>query len=228
MATATKRVSHPIFARAFDHTAWKLEDRGQREHRKKLLEGLAGRVIEVGAGNGLNFPHYPDSVTEVVAVEPEPFLRERADEATASAPVEITIVDGVAEALPVEDGSFDAAVASLVLCSVFDQQQALAEIRRVLRAGGELRFYEHVRAQSPIAARAQRAFDLVWPLIGGGCHASRDTLAAIKTAGFEIENCERFLFKPLPLALPTAPHIRGIARRPPTPEPRHGGSVLAP
>lgn len=217
MATAMKRPSHPIFARAFDHTAWKLEDRGQREHRKKLLEGLAGRVIEVGAGNGLNFPHYPNSVTEVVAVEPEPFLRERADEAAGHASVKVTVVDGVAEALPGNDRSFDAAVASLVLCSVFDQRQALAELWRVLRPEGELRFYEHVRAQSPIAAPAQRAFDLIWPFIGGGCHASRDTLAAIKEAGFEIESCERFLFKPLPFALPTAPHIRGVARRPPAP-----------
>jgi ubiquinone/menaquinone biosynthesis C-methylase UbiE len=95
--------------------------------------------------------------------------------------------------------------------------QALAELRRVLRPGGELRFYEHVRAQNPVAAGAQRVFDLIWPLIAGGCQTSRDTLAAIEKAGFEIETCERFLFKPFPLALPTAPHIRGIARSPTTP-----------
>jgi ubiquinone/menaquinone biosynthesis C-methylase UbiE len=217
VANPTKRVSHPFFARAFDRTAWKLEDRGQREQRKTLLEGLAGRVIEVGAGNGLNFPYYPDSVTEVVAVEPERFLRERAREAATNAPVKVTIVDGTAEALPAEDGSFDAAVASLVLCSVHSQGHALDQLRRVIRPGGELRFYEHVRAQNPVAARGQCAFDLFWPLIGGGCHTSRDTLAAIQKAGFEIETCERFLFKPFPMALPTAPHIRGIARRPMTP-----------
>lgn len=216
MATASKRVSHPIFARGFDRTAHKIDDRGQREHRRQLLAGLAGRVIEVGAGNGLNFPHYPESVSEVVAVEPEPFLRERAREAAATAPVKVVVVDGTAEALPAADGSFDAGVVSLVLCSVFDQAQALAELRRVIRPGGELRFYEHVRAQHPLAARGQRAFDLVWPLIGGGCHASRDTLAAIKNGGFEIESCEWFLFKPFPFALPTAPHIRGVARRPAT------------
>jgi ubiquinone/menaquinone biosynthesis C-methylase UbiE len=217
VADGTRHVSHPLFARVFDRAAWKLEDRGQREHRKTLLEGLAGRVIEIGAGNGLNFPYYPDAVTEVVAVEPEPFLRERAREAAANATVTVTIVDGTAEALPAEDAAFDAAVASLVLCSVYDQAQALAELWRVLRPGGELRFYEHVRAESPVAARAQRTFDLIWPLIAGGCHTSRETLAAIQQAGFAIETYERFLFKPFPLALPTAPHIRGIARRPTIP-----------
>jgi ubiquinone/menaquinone biosynthesis C-methylase UbiE len=206
-------VSHPLFARGFDRAAHKLEDRGQRENRQKLLSGLAGRVIEIGAGNGLNFPHYPGAVSEVVAVEPEPFLRERSLQAAQTAPVPITVLDGTAEALPAEDASFDGAVASLVLCSVYDQRQALAEVRRVLRPGGELRFYEHVRAQGRYAARAQQAFDLVWPLIGGGCHTSRDTLAAISEAGFEIARCERFLFKPMPLALPTAPHILGSARR---------------
>jgi ubiquinone/menaquinone biosynthesis C-methylase UbiE len=103
---------------AFERTAYKLEEHGQREHRQQLLAGLSGRVIEVGAGNGLNFPHYPETVSEVVAVEPEPYLRKRAAEAAAEASVKIEIVDGTADDLPAEDASFDAAVASLVLCSV--------------------------------------------------------------------------------------------------------------
>jgi ubiquinone/menaquinone biosynthesis C-methylase UbiE len=216
MATASKRVSHPLFARGFDRTAHKIDDRGQREHRRQLLAALAGRVIEVGAGNGLNFPHYPESVTEVVAVEPESFLRERAREVAATAPVKVSVVDGTAERLPASDSSFDAGVVSLVLCSVFDQAQALAELRRVIRPGGELRFYEHVRAQPPLAARAQRVFDIVWHLVAGGCHTSRDTLTAIEKAGFQIEHYERLLFKPYAVAVATAPHILGVARRPTT------------
>jgi ubiquinone/menaquinone biosynthesis C-methylase UbiE len=198
-------IEHPLFARLFDRASRKLEERGQREHRQVLLAGLSGRVIEVGAGNGLNFPHYPPSVTAVLAVEPEPFLRERAVEAARAAPVEITVIAGVAEALPVETASFDAGVVSLVLCSVSDQSKALAELRRVIRPGGELRFYEHVRATRPLLAHAQQAFDALWPRLAGGCHTSRDTRSAIERAGFVIESCDGFLFRPLPLALPTAP-----------------------
>jgi ubiquinone/menaquinone biosynthesis C-methylase UbiE len=216
VSTPPKRISHPLFARGFDRTAWKIEDRGQRDNRRRALAGLRGSVIEVGAGNGLNFTLYPDTVGEVVAVEPEPFLRERAREAARSAPVEVTVVDGTAERLPVDDSSFDAGVVSLVLCSVFDQAQALRELVRVIRPGGELRFYEHVRAEHPLAFRAQRAFDVVWHRIAGGCHTSRDTLAAIRDAGFEVERYERMLFKPYRLALATAPHILGAARRPHT------------
>ena len=101
-------VRHPIFARVFDRLSRKVEDRGQAEHRGELLAGLAGRVIEVGAGNGLNFPHYPTAVAEVIAVEPEPYLRERAREAAATAGAAIRVVDGTAERLPAEAASFDA------------------------------------------------------------------------------------------------------------------------
>lgn len=122
------------------------------------------------------------------------------------------LVDGRAERLPADDASVDAAVVSLVLCSVEDVDRALAEIRRVLLPAGELRFYEHVRAETPALARGQRALDLVWPRFVGGCHTSRETLAAIERAGFTIERVRRFRFLPTPLALPVAPHIVGVAR----------------
>src|SRR6266508_2488374 len=114
------------------------------EHRRKLLAGLSGQVVEVGAGNGLNFTLYPETVEHVLAVEPEPLLREAAIEEAKKAPVPVEVVDGLASELPAEDASQNAAVASLVLCSVPDQAEALAEMRRVLKPGGELRFYEHV------------------------------------------------------------------------------------
>jgi ubiquinone/menaquinone biosynthesis C-methylase UbiE len=207
----TTAVRHPIFARLFDYGSRRIDEGEQRAHRARLVRGLAGRVIEVGAGNGLNFLHYPAQVTEVVAVEPEPFLRARASEAAATAPVPVVVVDGTAEALPLEDESCDAAVASLVLCSVRDQRAALAEIHRVLRAGGELRFYEHVRSEAPHLARWQRRVDHLWPHLGGGCHASRDTLAAIRSAGFRVEELEQFTFKPTWCATLTSPHILGRA-----------------
>lgn len=211
--SADSEIRNPVFARVYDWVSARAEDAGQREHRAELLEGLQGRVVEVGAGNGLSFPHYPASVSEVIAVEPEPFLRERATAAAADAPVPVQVVDGLADRLPLPDASLDAAVASLVLCSVPDQGRALAEIRRVLRPGGELRFYEHVRSQSNGFARFQRTVDVAWPRIAGGCHTHRDTRRAIVAGGFRIERCRRFTFRPCSLVAPVAPHVLGRARR---------------
>ena len=205
------RVEHPLFARMYARFSPGAELKGGSEHRDELLAGAAGRVIEVGAGNGLNFAHYPPAVTEVVAVEPEPYLRERAQEAAAEADVAVRVVDGVADALPAEPASFDVAIASLVLCSVPDQAAALAEMRRVLRPGGELRFYEHVMSDTPRRAAIQRRLDAwrVWPKLCGGCHLGRDTTAAIEAAGFRIERCRRFPFAAGPVALA---HVIGLAR----------------
>lgn len=204
---------HPLVARIYARMSGRAEARGQAGHRRNLLAGLSGHVLELGAGNGLNFPYYPATVSEVVAVKPESYLRERAAEAAARAPVSVRVVPGLADSLPFATGSFDAAVASLVLCSVPDQHRALAELFRVVHSGGELRFYEHVVASAPLARLAQRAADAtLWPHVGGGCHLARDTAAEIREAGFVIESCERFAFAPSPLV--TLPHIRGIARRP--------------
>jgi len=207
-------VSHPLFARFFARCAPAAERLGGAAHRVELLADLEGKVIEVGAGSGLNFAHYPSSVTEVVAVEPEPYLRARATEAARQAPVPVRVVEGTAAALPSEDGAFDAAIASLVLCSVPDQAAALAECSRVLRTGGELRFYEHVLAEEPGLARLQRGVDLVWPHLGGGCHTSRDTLRVIEQAGFSVTSCRRFSFRPCLLFAPVSPHMIGRATRP--------------
>jgi ubiquinone/menaquinone biosynthesis C-methylase UbiE len=207
-------VHHPLFARVYMRLTSGKKAHGEDEHRRKMLAGVAGRVIEVGAGNGLNFALYPEAVTEVLAVEPEPLLREAAIKAASEAPVKVDVVDGVAGRLPAEDESFDAGVASLVLCSVSDQAEALAELRRVIRPGGELRFYEHVVANRPFTARLQRAADATfWPRIGGGCHMARDTLASIEDAGFDVDTSERFPFSP-GAPVPALPHILGVARRP--------------
>ena len=205
----TTEVRHPIFAQIYARMSPATDAKGGAEHRRELLAGLSGRVLELGAGNGLNFPHYPDTVSEIVAVEPEAYLRERAREAATPT---VTVVDAIADRLPFADESFDAAVASLVLCSVPNEAKALAELWRVLRLGGELRFYEHVRPNNPrTAALWQRLDDWnLYPRIAGGCHAARDTEGAIRAAGFTIEACRRFPFKGGPV---TAPHILGAARR---------------
>ncbi|WP_370327116.1 class I SAM-dependent methyltransferase [Euzebya sp.] len=206
-------VSHPVFARVYERLSRRMEQHGNAEHRRRLLADLHGRVIEVGAGNGLNFAHYPPGVDGVLAVEPEPRLRRAAIRAAQSAAVPITVVDGLADALPAADGSVDAAVASLVLCSVPDQSVALAELHRILQPGGELRFYEYVRAHEPRLASVQRAVDHVWPYLAGGCHTSRRTVAAIKAAGFVIDDIAAFRFPETRIPLPPAPHVIGVARR---------------
>ena len=195
----------------YPRAAEQADRRGAAEHRRRLLEGLAGRVVEVGAGDGRNFAHYPPTVSEVVAVEPEPTLRELAKRA-ADSRVEVT--PGLADALPFADAEFDAAVASLVLCSVPDQARALSELRRVLRPGGELRFYEHVIAtRQPKRALFQLADRTgAWPKLAAGCHLARDTVAAIIAAGFEIERCERIEFRGAPVE-PRLTYVLGGARR---------------
>jgi SAM-dependent methyltransferase len=204
-------IRHPLFARLYALTSPGMERKGVAEHRAEMLAGIAGRVLELGAGNGLNFAHYPAAVTDVVAVEPEPYLRERATGAAAEAPVPVTVVAGRADALPAADGAFDAAVASLVLCTVPDQAAALAELRRVLRPGGALHFYEHVVGRGRLGA-TQRCIDRsgIWPRVAGGCHSARDTAAAIAANGFAIERCRRFGF---PIGPIPVPHVIGVARR---------------
>lgn len=209
----TTDVRHPVFARIYTRLSKKMDVRGGREHRQRLLAGLTGDVVEVGAGNGLNFRHYPQTVTRVLAVEPEEYLRNEAVRNAARAPVPVDLVAGTSEALPAADATFDAAVCSLMLCSVPDQAVALAEIRRVLKPDGELRFYEHVEADSPSLARVQRAMDATfWPKVAGGCHASRDTVAAITHAGFAVEALDAFRFPDGRVPVPTSPHVIGAAR----------------
>ncbi len=209
-----EKVHHPVFARLYLRSVEGRAGGPEDDYRRRLLSGLAGHVIEVGAGSGVNFSLYPDTVEHVLAVEPEPVLRAQATRHAAEAPVPVTVVDGVSGRLPAADASMDGVVASLVLCSVPDQRTALAEFGRVLRAGGELRFYEHVIAHHAAAASLQRVADrLVWPHVAGGCHLARDTAAEIERGGFTIEECERFTFSP-GAPVPPIPHILGRARLP--------------
>ncbi|GAA4929200.1 class I SAM-dependent methyltransferase [Streptomyces coeruleoprunus] len=213
---ARDAVHHPLFARFYARVSVVADAKGGvAAYRRELLDGLSGRVIEVGAGNGLNFAYYPGAVSEVVAIEPERLLRRLAVEAAVRAGVPVDVVPGAAEALPVKSEAFDGAVASLVLCSVRDLRRSLAELRRVLKPGGELRFFEHGLAPGKLMATAQRALDAtVWPLMCGGCHTARDPLAAIEAAGFEIVTYRRLRVPEKGVRLPTSACVLGVARRP--------------
>jgi ubiquinone/menaquinone biosynthesis C-methylase UbiE len=205
-------IRHPLFARFFDRFSHFMEP-AVGPQRDELLAGLSGRVLEIGAGNGINFSHYPSSVDEVVAIEPEPYMRRKAQVAATGAPVSVSVRPGVAEALEFEAASFDAVIACLVLCTVPAPSRALSEALRILKAGGELRFFEHVRSERPAKARLQNLADgsRVWPRLGGGCHCSRDTVGVIEAAGFRVSNTERLDVGPRWGI--TNPHVLGRALR---------------
>jgi ubiquinone/menaquinone biosynthesis C-methylase UbiE len=160
--------------------------------REEVAEQASGQVLEVGAGSGRNFPYYShERVERVEAVEPDAAMLRYARERLAQAPVPITLVQAPAEALPFADATFESAVATLVFCSVFDPPQALRELLRVLKPGGNLLLVEHVRSHHRLAARLQ---DLLVPLtarLAGNCHWNRDTERIVAESGFIICSVRR-------------------------------------
>jgi SAM-dependent methyltransferase len=201
------------YARVYLWVAAHAEGRGTREHRRELLAGLAGTVCEVGVGPGLTFPHYPSTVERIIAIEPDGALREHAATAARGCPIPVQVCHGVADRLPVLDGACDAVVFSLVLCSVPDLAGALAETRRVLRPGGEVRFYEHVRSSRRLVAKAEDALTPAWSRLAGGCHPNREPVAAIRAAGFHHVEARRLSFSPV-RGTPTFAHVIGRAVAP--------------
>ena len=203
----------PVFARCYASLSRRRETEGMAELRAELLDGLRGTVVEVGSGNGMNFGHYPAGVTRVDAVEPEPHLRGLAGTAATRAGVPVRVHAGTAERLPLLDGSADAAVLCLVMCSLPDRPAALAELRRVLRPGGEVRFLEHTVADTAGLRAVQRIADAtVWPLLTGGCHTARDPVAALTRAGFQVTGLRRLRFPETRVTQPASPHVLGTAR----------------
>jgi len=201
-----------VFSRFYARISPRLEDEGMADLRRELLDELTGEVVEVGAGNGLNFAHYPNTVTDVQAIEPEPYLRGLATRAADSAAVPVTVLAGTADRLPLPDDSVDAAVLCLVMCSLDDRSAALAELRRVLRPRGTLRFLEHTIAETPGLRMAQRVADAtVWPLLAGGCHTATDPAGAITAAGFEITSIRKLRFPENRFTQPSSPHVLGSA-----------------
>ena len=190
----------------------RLAERGPMvDRRRALLSNAVGVTVEVGAGTGLNARHYPRSVSKVTATEPDRYMLRRLRRAVADARVPILVERAPAEAIPLEDSSADSVVSTLVLCSVPDQAEALGEIMRVLKPGGRLLFLEHVRSPNPRLARWQDRIERPWTWCAGGCHPNRDTESAIRTAGFEVADIERF---DLPAPPIVRPHVRGVATKP--------------
>ncbi len=180
-----------VVATLYDRMLADSERAGLSDRRGALLAATYGSVIEIGAGTGLNLAHYPDSVRELVLLEPETAMANRLERRIASSSLPLRLVRAPAEKIPVADATFDFAVSTLVLCSVRDPQRALRELRRVLKPDGRLLFLEHVRAAERGSARQQDWIDPLWSRVGCGCHCNRDTLQAIAGAGFSVQELER-------------------------------------
>ena len=200
------------FGASYARVGPRMDARGATEHRRRLVEAAHGIVIEIGAGYGGTFPFFPSAVSRVLALEPDPTLRGLALAAASTAPVPVSVQDGVAEALPAADASVDVVVSSLVLCSVADQSIALAEVVRVLRPGGLLLFYEHVRSAHLVLAALEDVVTPLWSRVAGGCHPNRDTAAMIAAAGLTVQRLERFGFSVLP-GNPRLAHVLGVASK---------------
>lgn len=200
-----------LFAAIYDPFMQRSERAGLARWRRDLLAGATGRVLEIGAGTGANLPFYGRGVSELVLVEPDPHMRARLETRALGHPG-ARIMSASADALPFEDESFDTVVSTLVLCSVPDVAQALAEVRRVLRPKGALLFLEHVAAEDRPARLAwQRRIEPFWVHVSGNCHLTRRTGVEIRAAGFDVEQETReSVRKALPFVRPS---VRGIARK---------------
>jgi ubiquinone/menaquinone biosynthesis C-methylase UbiE len=198
----------------YDRSLHASEEAGLRVWRRDLLQDLSGEVLEVGAGTGLNLPHYRSGVRRLVLMEPDWHMRARLSKKPLPPGVEkVEVVDGKLEALPLPDASFDAVVSTLVLCSVDDLERSLAEVRRVLRPGGRFVFLDHVADEAnPRVRKWQERLEPLWKWVSGDCHLARRTEPAIRAAGFEIQRLERADI-PKVMAL-GRPSIRGVALKP--------------
>lgn len=179
------------FSALYDRCFKAAEEAGLREMRREVLSGARGRVLEIGAGTGLNLELYPrEGLDSLVVTEPDPHmfkqLRERAPKVCAGA----ELVQAGGEDLPFEDDSFDTVTVTLVLCTVPDQAATLREIKRVLKPGGQLLFLEHVRSNHADLAKWQDRLEKPWRFLGDGCHCNRDTEAALRAAGFELSGVD--------------------------------------
>jgi ubiquinone/menaquinone biosynthesis C-methylase UbiE len=202
-----------IFARIYDRVMASTEQHGLGARRDALIAEATGTVVEIGAGTGVNVARYGEGVSELLLVEPEaPMVAKLRARVASAGRGAVRIIEAPAEAIPVEDGTADTAVATLVLCTVHDPGRALAELRRVLKPGGRLLFIEHVRGDDEATARLQDRWAPLWRRFGHGCHCNRATLQAIEAAGFTVERVEHGR---MPKAPPIVrPLIAGVAIAP--------------
>jgi SAM-dependent methyltransferase len=210
------------FARLYDPFVWLGERAGLRAHRERLLSGACGCTLEIGGGTGLNLPHYPDDVDDLVLVEPDAAMRARLKKKLSSGGRAARLVDAPAERLPFPDGSVDTVVSTLVLCTVDAPDVALREIARVLRPGGQLLFLEHVRSESPMLARWQDRLAGPWRRFARGCRCNRAIAQLIVACGLELDQARDASWRAMPPIV--RPLIVGRATNRPRPSTTMGSA----
>lgn len=182
------------FANLYDIAMAPLEKRGIGRIRKKIISGLEGKILEIGAGTGANFPYYSsERVISIEALEPNQHMLEQAKLKAADAKVKVGFHQGVGENLPFREGEFDTVVATLVLCSVEDPQKVFQEIRRVCKKGGRIVLFEHVRTESTSLAALQDALTPAWKRVCDGCHLNRDTGRYMRESGIHVLKEKKYL-----------------------------------
>jgi ubiquinone/menaquinone biosynthesis C-methylase UbiE len=204
--------SSPLFAAIYDPATALLERTLLGPHRDYLVADLDGTVLDLGAGTGAMFPYFKrvaDSSTELHAIEPDPHMRKQATEKAERRSLPIRIEAAPAEALPYDDGTFDVVIASMVFCTIPDVESAMAEVARVLKPGGELRFFEHV-IDDGWRARVQSLLAPLWKRLAGGCHLTRQTGSRLVTdRSFDVVEIDRFTLG----ITPVRPFVRGTLRK---------------
>lgn len=203
-----------VFARVYDPFLALGERSGMRDLRRETLAAARGRVLEIGAGTGLNVKLYPGAVTAITLAEPDAPMAARLRRRVSGASHPVEVVQAPAEQLPFADGSFDTVVSTLVLCTVADMAASLREIGRVLAPGGQLLFVEHVRAGHGRLVRWQERLHEPWRRFACGCHCNRDTAVALRDNGFAVERVQEHRWRRMPRIV--QPLLAGIASPLPT------------
>lgn len=203
---------HKWFA-AFWERMVRIESAKERRLRDDIAGGASGRVLEIGCGVGANFPYYHDGIESLAAGDPDPYMVERARRHAADAERPIDIQQFPAEEIPFPDASFDTVVSTLNMCTIADLPRALSEVKRVLKPGGQYRFFDHVRYVNRLGALVQDAITPAWRWIGAGCNPNRDIAATMTDSGFQFDRLEKTtIVPPIPPMLFVRPQIIGVAR----------------
>lgn len=183
-----------VFPKLYDLAMKPLESTRFKRVRTDLVRSAKGIVLEIGSGTGVNFPYY-EQAELVVAVEPNPLMSKRAVKRGRHANVTIMLYETTAESLPFADNTFDTVIATLVFCTIPDPMKALREIQRVSKPNARILFFEHVRMEQPLLAKAQDLFTPYWATICDGCQLNRDTVSIITHSGIEVKKIESLYAK---------------------------------
>jgi ubiquinone/menaquinone biosynthesis C-methylase UbiE len=184
-------VSSPLLARIYDAVLAPTEWMGVRDQRRRLMDGLSGRVVEIGAGTGLNVPLYSATAHEVHAIEPDRHMLEKLRSKASGSSTRLYLYRADAHHLPFAGGVFDVAIVTFALCTIPDPERALDEAHRVVRGGGVLRFLEHVRSEKNRTAGWQDRAAPLWGRISGGCRLNQPTIEILEATRWEVDDVWR-------------------------------------